>query len=346
MSDLLTGLASRHQFHTILPEMAAEAKPYRPLSLLLLKIRDFDLWQGQLNPVAADYLLQTTVDLISKHLPKEALAARWNDAIFAMLLPATPLWQAETLAEQLRDEVALAALPAVSGCQGLSFDFSYGMAACPPTEYSYMPGLAEQQLSHAEGGIFAELMLAAPPLPDTPTLNAYVHLAGRYMASGDPYLRRHGQMTESYALELARRLCLPQEQQDDLRLAAALADIAMAETAGAALHKPGPLTLAEYKRIQKHPLLAAQLCDSLSLPPRISEIILCHHEYWDGSGYPQGISGEDIPLPALILGISSAFSAMLLPRPYRPAKKLFAAKSALKSNQWPELIIRELRAII
>ncbi len=346
MSDLLTGLASRHELHILLPEMAAGAKPSRPLSLLLLKLRDFELWQGRLTPLAADHLLKIASVLIRKYKPKDALAARWNDAVFALLLPDTPIWQAENLAEELREEAMHSQLPAIFDYQGLAMDFSYGVAACPPTECTRLPMEAEEQLRHSARGVFAELMLAAPPLPDMPTLNAYIHLAGRYLAAGDPYLRRHGQMTASYALELARRMRLSPEQQNDLRIAAALADIAMAEVAGAALAKPGPLTLSEYKRIQKHPLLAAQLCESLALPEQISEIALSHHEYLDGSGYPHGMCGADIPVSASILGIASAFSAMLLPRPYRPAKKLFAAKASLKSNQWPEEIIRHLRAIV
>lgn len=346
MTDLLTGLMSRHQLHIALPELAAEARPAKPLTLLLLKLRDFELWQGRLTPLAADHLLKITADIISNTAPRSAMCARWSDSIFAILLSSTPLWQAESLAEEIREAAAATSIPAIFDYQGMALDFCYGAACSPPVEHTRLPAAAEEQLRHAEGGIFAELMLSAPPLPDVPTLNAYIHLASRYMASGDPYLRRHSQMTASYALEIGRRLGFSAAQQDELRIAAALADIAMAESAGAALHKPGPLTLSEYKRIQRHPILAAQLCESLFLPQSTVNIVRWHHENLDGSGYPDGLSAEDIPLAASVLGAASAFSAMLLPRPYRPAKKIFAAKAAMKSDYWPEIVLRELKAIV
>lgn len=346
MTDLLTGLHSRHQLHLALPEMAASARPARPLTLLLLKLRDFELWQGRLTPLAADHLLKMAADIIQKQAPKSSIVARWNDAVFALLLPNTPIWQAESFAEELKEVALASSLPVIFAYQGLMLDFNYGTAASPPIEHHRLPGVAEEQLRHGEGGVFAELMLAGPPLPDTPTLNAYIHLASRYQASGDPYLRRHGQLTGSYALEVARRLKFSQAQQNELKIAASLADIAMAECAGAALQKPGTLTLAEYKRIQRHPLLAAQLCSSLALPETIVQTVLTHHERADGSGYPNGLRGTDIPLAASILGAAGAFAAMLLPRPYRPAKKLFAARLALKSKYWPCEVVEELQSII
>ncbi|NLF80727.1 MAG: GGDEF domain-containing protein [Clostridia bacterium] len=240
MTDLLTGLYSRHQLHIALPELAAKAKPTRPLSLLLLKLRDFELWQGRLTPLAADHLLQVAANLLRQSAPAGAMSARWNNAIFALLLPNTAIWQAEALAEEIREAAGQTLLPAIFDFQGLRLDFCYGTAASPPVEHHRLPAAAEEQLRHSEGGVFAELMLAEPPLPDTPTLNAYIHLAGRYLSSGDPYLRRHCQMASSYALEIARRLHFSPDALSELRIAAALADIAMAETAGSCLNKPGP----------------------------------------------------------------------------------------------------------
>lgn len=346
MTDLLTGLYSRHQLHIALPELAAIARPARPLTLLLLKLRDFGLWQRRLTPLAADHLLKTAAGIIQKMAPPSALAARWNDAIFALLLPDTLIWQAEALAEELREAAAAAQLSAIFDYQGVRLDFNYGAAATPPVDHNRLPAAAEEQLRYSEGGVFAELMLSSPPLPDPPTLNAYIHLASRYLAAGDPYLRRHGQMTASYALEIARRLKFSQTQQNELRIAAALADIAMAESAGSALQKPGALTLAEYRRIQRHPLLAAQLCRSLGLSENIANTVRHHHEHVDGSGYPDGLSGSAIPFTAAILGAASSFAAMLLPRPYRPAKKLFAARASLKNEYWPQPVLEQLRAII
>ncbi|NLF80726.1 MAG: hypothetical protein GX572_06010 [Clostridia bacterium] len=106
------------------------------------------------------------------------------------------------------------------------------------------------------------------------------------------------------------------------------------------------MTLAEYRRIQRHPTLAAQFCLMLGLPESIAQIVRCHHEMADGSGYPAGLSGENIPLAASVLGAAGAFASILLPRPYRPARKHNAAFHALRRENWPEPVLRQLRAII
>ena len=119
----------------------------------------------------------------------------------------------------------------------------------------------------------------------------------------------------------------------------------MKEAAGACLEKPGCLTYGEFRRVARHPVFSAELCRSLGLPEGVRETVLCHHEAWDGSGYPEGRKGEEIPLSAAILSACGAFSAMLLPRPYRPARKLYAARAVLSQGagrRWPASVVREV----
>ncbi|MDO4731912.1 MAG: HD domain-containing phosphohydrolase, partial [Bacillota bacterium] len=174
---------------------------------------------------------------------------------------------------------------------------------------------------------------------------ACLRLAESYLLHGDPYLKRHGRMTGGYARQVGEKLGLSPEQLEELEIAAAFADISMKEAAGGCLEKPGCLSFGEYRRVSRHPIFAAELCRSLSLSAGICETVLCHHEALDGSGYPEGRQGEEIPLSASILGACGAFSAMLLPRPYRPARKLYAARAALSrgaGQRWPAAVVREL----
>lgn len=348
MIDLLTGLSSRHWLHMQLPEFAARATAAGPLALLLLRVKDFAMWQERLTPLAADSLLALAAESLQRSAPKNSAAARWDNDTFALLLPDCPVWRAEDIGERLRAELQRSVLPMVFEMQSLTLDFCYGAAATPPLELNSLTREAERQLQRAEGGVFAALLkkdAAAVDTRDREAAAAYIHLAETYLAHGDPYLRRHGQMTAGYAQEVGRRLGMSELMLSELSLAAAFADIAMAEAAGAALVKPGCLTPGEFNRIKRHPLFAAELAETLGLPQGVIATVRSHHERLDGSGYPDGLYGNEIPLSASVLGACGAFAAMLLPRPYRPARKLYRARAEISEGAgrlWPADVAREI----
>ena len=349
MSDLLTGFPSRHQLHIEMLSLAARANGTHPLALLLLELADFDLWQRQLTPLAGDKLIQSVGETLRRAMPDEAYLARWNNACFGLLLPECYIWSAEELGEALRREVQRTPLPPALQYPGLGLDLVYGAACLPPLEACSLGLGAEEQLERAKGGSWRQLLRRQEDfLPEDSSAAAYVRLAESYLLHGDPYLKRHGLMTSGYARQVGRKMGLSPREQEELVIAASFADIALREAAGSCLDKPGCLTYGEYRRVSRHPLFAAELCRALGLPESICETVLCHHEALDGSGYPEGRSGGEIPLSAGILGACGAFSAMLLPRPYRPARKLYAARAALAQEagiRWPAAVVRELVGI-
>lgn len=343
MSDLLTGLHSRHQLHIELLSQAARANEARPLALLLLEVRDFALWQRRLTPLAGDQLLRTVGTVLGRAAPEGAFLARWDNACFAMLLPDCALWCAEDVAEALRVEVQQAAFSGPAVYPGL--DLVYGAACQPPEDQNSLPGAAEERLERAKGGPLARLLRPDGLHPAADAAQAYLRLAESYLVHGDPYLKRHGRMTAGYAQQVGRKLGFSPEQLEELALAAAFADIAMPEAAGACLEKPGCLTYGEFRRVARHPLFANALCRTLGLPEAVREAVVCHHEAWDGSGYPAGRQGEETPLAAYVLGACGAYAAMLLPRPYRPALRLYAVRAAIAQSagtRWPARVVREV----
>jgi len=326
MTDLLTGLASRHQLHLCLPELAARATLAAPLSLLLLKIRDFSLWQGRLTPLAADHLLSLAAALLRQEVTNKAMAVRWSGATFALLLPAYPLWQAEELAELLRRAATAQKLPAIFAYEGFSLDFHYGCAALPPTDIWQLAATAEEALRRAEGGAFAALAKEPEPKAEREVM---LRLARGFLNHGGAYLARLSLLAGSLALASGQRLGLDQAALADLELAAAFADIAMHELCGLALEKPGPLHESEWRKIQRHPYFAARLTESLGLSQGVTKTVLYHHERYDGLGYPEGLKGAAIPVSAAILHGSTVYASLLLPRPYRPARHSFTARTEL-----------------
>ncbi len=133
----------------------------------------------------------------------------------------------------------------------------------------------------------------------------------------DAYTRGHCEGVSRLAVEVGRRLNLSEEQLRNARYAALLHDIGKIGVPDGILFKPTKLMPEEFAIIQKHPQIGRDLVARVAALNGLSDVILHHHEKWDGSGYPDGLAGEGIPLLARIVGAVDAFDAMTTPRPYR-----------------------------
>jgi polar amino acid transport system substrate-binding protein len=133
----------------------------------------------------------------------------------------------------------------------------------------------------------------------------------------DIYTRGHSERVASLALKLAQKLGMDSETCQLIYWAGILHDIGKIGISDLLLNKPSPLTDDEYLAIQAHPIQSARLIEESNLPKQIVPVILAHHERWDGRGYPQHLSGEEIPLEARIISLADAFDAMTSTRAYR-----------------------------
>jgi HD-GYP domain-containing protein (c-di-GMP phosphodiesterase class II) len=129
------------------------------------------------------------------------------------------------------------------------------------------------------------------------------------------------------ASRFADFLGLAAKEVSTLRNAVYLHDIGKIGISDAILLKPGPLTMEERQVIQKHPLIGSRIVEPLALSLQEKEIILLHHERWDGKGYPQGLSGEDIPFLCRLASLADVYDALTTDRPYR---RKFSSDEALR----------------
>jgi diguanylate cyclase (GGDEF)-like protein/putative nucleotidyltransferase with HDIG domain len=142
----------------------------------------------------------------------------------------------------------------------------------------------------------------------------------------------HLQRVRIYAVEIAKELKLPDEQIEALRAAALLHDIGKLAVPEQIINKPGRLTPEEFERMKIHPIVGAEILERVAFPYPVAPIVRSHHERWDGSGYPDGLSSEEIPIGARILAAVDCLDALASHRQYRPALPLAEAMSKVKEK--------------
>ncbi len=163
-------------------------------------------------------------------------------------------------------------------------------------------------------------------------MDSFVHVIESVMATFDPYTVSHQQRVAQLSTAIAREMGLEERQISNLETAARLHDFGKISVPIGILSNPGELSVREMVMIKSHPTTG---CDILKprLPLGVFLTILQHHERINGSGYPFGLSGEDILLEARILGVADVVEAMSFDRPYRPSLGMNKALAEIRENR-------------
>jgi len=141
----------------------------------------------------------------------------------------------------------------------------------------------------------------------------------------DHTTHKHLHRVRVYATEIAKELGLPDKEIDALRAAALLHDIGKLAVPEHIINKPGRLTPEEFEKLKIHPIVGAEILERVAFPYPVAPIVRAHHEKWDGSGYPDGVAGEEIPMGARILAAVDCLDALATDRQYRKAVPLHEA---------------------
>jgi putative two-component system response regulator len=154
----------------------------------------------------------------------------------------------------------------------------------------------------------------------------------------------HSQRVQAYTLRLAQQFDFDTLQLMDLARGALLHDIGKIGVPDNILLKPGKLTSDEWGQIRKHPTIGYEILQGVKFLDRVAWMVLCHHEKWDGTGYPQSLRGDQIPLEARIFAVLDAYDAITSTRPYREAMSAEVARTAILANagtQFDEKVVEE-----
>jgi len=149
--------------------------------------------------------------------------------------------------------------------------------------------------------------------------SAIIHSVQRTVQERSLEMRDHALRLKNVALDVGRAIALPEDALDELSLLAMFHDIGKIGVPDQILAKPGSLSPEEWEEMQRHLEIGYRIVDSTPELAHIGEALLAHHEWWDGTGYPRKLKGEQIPLISRVLAIVDAYDVMTHDRPYRKA---------------------------
>lgn len=164
-------------------------------------------------------------------------------------------------------------------------------------------------------------------------LEGTVLAMSRIVESRDPYTAGHEQQVARIACVISEKMLLPADRVDAIRVAGQLHDIGKIAVPSEILTKPGRLSPLEMEMVKTHCQNAYDILKAIEFPYPVAKIILQHHERLDGSGYPQGLKGDEILLEARIIGVADVIEAISSHRPYRPAKDVDVAMKEITDHR-------------
>jgi len=326
--DELTGLFNRRHFDERLREEINRQIRYGgAFSLIMLDLDSFKAYNDVYGHPAGDTLLRDISGLIKKAIRTSDQAFRYGGDEFAALLPQTDTDSAYHVADRIRQEVAAHAQAKSTGVT-----CSLGIASCPSDGVlpADLISAADSALYHSKYAGGNHVHISSSLMPTTsarqaengearsPSLAAIYALTTAVDAK-DHYTYAHSQRVKDYVVTLAQALELPPDSVNRLSAAALLHDIGKIGVRDSILTKSAALTTEEFEEVKTHPRLAVAIISNVpSLAPCVPAI-LYHHERFDGTGYPQGLKGEEIPFEARVLAVPDCLADMTADRPYKPA---------------------------
>ncbi|MDD8021028.1 MAG: PAS domain S-box protein [Acidobacteriota bacterium] len=165
------------------------------------------------------------------------------------------------------------------------------------------------------------------------SLNSTINVIALTVEARDPFTSGHQRRVADLARTIATEMGLPKDSVEAIRSAAIIHDLGKIHVPADILNKPSKLSEIEYKFIKSHPRVAYDILKDIEFPWPVAKIIYQHHERWNGSGYPQGLSGKNILPEARILAVADVVEAMASHRPYRPPLGIEKALEELRENK-------------
>lgn len=300
--DYLTGLYNRRFFEEELRRLDTERN--LPISLIILDVNGLKTINDAFGHKAGDELLRKTGAILRREFRGDDITARVGGDEFVILLLKTDNAGAERLAQRLKEAVEQEKVVDIPISISLGWDTKMVSSENikdvlkSAEDFMYKKKIAENASNRSRviGAILNTLLIKSPVEEE------------------------HARRVGKYSQMIGEAMGIKSGEINELILAAQVHDIGKIAIDYSMLMNPGLLTHDEVKEMSRHPEIGYRLLSTSTEYHSVAESILTHHERWDGTGYPQGIKGDAIPLMARIIAVADAFDAMTGGRPYRPAR--------------------------
>jgi diguanylate cyclase (GGDEF)-like protein/putative nucleotidyltransferase with HDIG domain len=385
-TDGLTGLFNHRTGQEKLADQMKQAERYqRRISVIMLDVDHFKSINDTYGHPAGDTVLKSVARLIRNNCRDVDIPVRYGGEEFLLVLPEVHQDGATVVAERIR--VALKGETIRHEDVEIKITGSFGVACFPDDADSqqYLLDLADKalylskRLGRDQVHTASDLMFEPEVEEDKKTedvakgvrdgsfmppviseearqheelvpevVDMVKSLAASLYAKSDYNKQHHLEVARMSEL-LAKVMGLSAQQVEQIRVAGLLHDVGVLQLPQELLHKEGRLTKEERDQVNQHATLGAQMLRPVRALKDICEILENHHERWDGTGYPKGLKGENIPLPARIVAIVDSYHAMISERPYRPAMTHEEALRVLKDGagkQWDPFLIEIFSAVM
>ena len=352
-TDRLTGLANRHHFEEVLDCFYHQARRYnRPLSLICMDIDFFKAVNDTGGHQSGDRLLILVAQTIEQACRKADLPARFGGDEFAVLLPETTIADATAMAERIRE--AIGSREHLVNSVRMNVTTSIGLTDLNTggiDSGEAMLAMADSALYAAKGagrnctvkahelegvtwkgqseqGVKVNTLCKKLAGLDNQFKGLFLQAVEEIMEileQRDPYMADHARKVQHLAVMIAEEMGLPERVVKRVEIAAMLHDIGMLAMPDKVLLCESELEGEQLDIMRKHPLYSVRIMEGMEFLEQEIPAVRYHHERFDGTGYPEGLSGGAIPLTARILAVADVFDAMTSCRTFREARSLESA---------------------
>jgi diguanylate cyclase (GGDEF)-like protein/PAS domain S-box-containing protein len=301
--DPLTGLLNRHSFEREFARLDHHRE--LPLGLIMGDVNGLKLANDAFGHMEGDRLLRDIARILRETGEDEEPIFRWGGDEFLILIPRTDAARAAERCDRIHE---LCTHWRGSGIIRPSISLGWGMKDFPEEDFR------EVCLKAAEDRMYANKMREGK----NNRMRVLAHLEENLHAKGGGRMGEHIRRMTDLGDRVAVALNLKETRRQDLHLLAQFHDLGLVNCPEAILSKPGPLSSEERGLVEEHPTTGYRIARSIPELTAIAELILAHHERWDGRGYPQGTRGSSIPETVRLFSVLNAFDAITHPRSYAP----------------------------